>query len=354
MEDIELAKRSASPSPMPRALEMTNKKDVQESLNYTATSLYKKLKFLMLTYSVGGLIFKKESMVIGMKKYLNGSLLYSLIILIFLMSNVPRGFTMFHGDEVFGTCLFFKIMECMWILESFGHYIVCLITRDRLSNFFIECEKIRRNNNPMWNTIKRESTMCTITLWLYLCINFGFTTYLLFWTDLYNFYLTPWDKGSKYIVFMEVNSLMMHFYLTFAWVATSALMFVICRTVAHLFQEVTYEVTLLSHEEFLKIEEKFEGLRRRHQKLCHLVTGADDIFSMHIAMSLLGSVIMTCLITYIIAYDDNPSSNQMLIVVIRLFWLSFALLKLTIDCVSGALLNHAVGSPARGYIVPMS
>ena len=345
MANITFHEHAVSPLPNSQQTEGTTATTVKQDICYTSTPLYRRLKFLFLSYKIGGLAFKKDFRVTGLKRHLYGSHVYSFLILLFLIFNVFRLFTVYHANEVLGISLLFKIAQCTWGLEVLGHYIACLATWEsynRLPGFFVDWNKMQQNTSKTLNSMKRVTRVCVVVLWIYVCADLVCCVYLLFWTD--NFVLTPWDKTTENVVFIQMMSSICHFYFTLAWLGPSMLMFIICRIIASMFREVTNEITILSEEEFVNVVDKFEGLRRRHQKVCKLVTRADDIFSMHIAMSLSGSVIIACLVMYIIAYDDTPQASQLLVIIVKLFWLSSVLGKIIIDCVSGAIINDAVSS----------
>ena len=343
MGDVELDMRFASTSPNRQEVGVTTA-EVKESQYYTDTALYKKMKSLLLFCTIGGLHFKKDFRVTGIKRHLYGSHVYSCLIVLFVMVNVLRWLNMFHGNEVFGYPSF-KTLQCIWGLESIGHVIACLMSCesfDRLPRFFVEWEMLQVNDSKILNSMKRITDVCTVGLWLFVCTSFGFTVYLQLFTEVLDITLTPWDKYSKYVVVIQIISLVHQFYVTIAWFAPTVLMFIICKALAYRFQDVTEEVRILSKEGILNNIETFEGLRLCHQNLCNLVRTADNIFSTQIAISLSGSTITACLLMYSIAYEDSSGTDQRLAIAIKSFWLSASLMKVIIDCVSGAILNDAV------------
>ena len=347
MDGIRVIKRSVAPLPDSTEIEMTNMADEKKYISCTTTTLYNELRSLLFSCSLGGLIFKKDFNATGIKKYLHVTHVYSIIILIFMAINVLRWFTMFRGDEAFGSTLFFHLLECIWGLESIGHYLACFIaceSYNRLPEFFVEWDKLPNNTNPNLTSMKKLANFFTTLLGIFICIHLAVNTYLLFWTDVYEYFITPWDRDFQYALVIEIIGLIFHGYITFAWFVPSILMFVICRAIACRFNLVTREVIMLSQVEFVTIEDRFEGIRRRHQQLCNIVARADNIFSMHIAISLPSSVIIACFLMYNIAYDGSLSSNKTLSIVIEFYWLGSVLSKLIFDCISGAILNDAVSS----------
>ena len=151
------------------------------------------------------------------------------------MVNVLRWLNMFHGNEVFGYPSF-KTLQCIWGLESIGHVIACLMSCesfDRLPRFFVEWEMLQVNDSKILNSMKRIKDVCTVGLLLFVCTSFGFTVYLQLFTEVLDITLTPWDKYSKYVVVIQIISLVHQFYVSIARFAPTVLMFIICKALAY-------------------------------------------------------------------------------------------------------------------------
>ena len=333
-----------------RGVTVTPATHPEMSICCSTTSVYQALKHLLHSCTLGGLVFQKNFAVSGIKRHLFPGHVYSLVVLIFLVPNVLRWFTIFRDDESFGTDLFLKVCHCVWALEALGHYIVCVITCEsysRLPLFFHEWEKIRGNCPRNLNSMNHLAIVSTILLWLAIGANSAFATYLIFWTTTHDFLLSPWYNNFEYTVTIQVINAIQGVYLTFAWIGPSVLMFVICRVMACDFDDVTSEVKQLSRHEGADFVATFEELRRHHQKLCNLVSNADAIFSMQIAISFCGSLILACLVLYIMVYDEDPERSGTLVFFVECFWLCMSLAKVVLDCFSGAILNEKVRCDLR-------
>ena len=312
---------------------------------HTTTSVSQALNALCISCLVGGLIFRKNFAVKGCKRYVHASHVYSFILILFFTTNVLRWLTMFDDNEAFGSILFIKISFCVWSLETLGHYIACFIANasyDRLPIFFIEWEKIKQNCDRRMNSIKRQTNVCTAILWILVVANSGFCAYLNFATNLQDGLLTPWDRECKYVIVIQLINLIQQSYLSFAWFATSVFMFLICKTLAFEFKEVTHDIENLTLGDISEGVDTLAGLRRQHQNLCNLVEKADRMLSMQVAISLSGSLVITCLVLYTLVFDDH--SNKSGTGMIKVFWVCAALAKVIIDCISGAILNDGVSS----------
>ena len=313
----------------------------------TTSPVHQALKSLSISCIMCGLIFRKNFAAKGYKRHMHPSHIYSLILILFLTTNVFRWLTMFHGNEAFGSILFIKITYCAWSLETLAHHMACFIANEshsRLPMFFDEWEKIRQHCAQSMNAIKRQTNVGTAVLWILVLANTGFCAYLIFVTDLQDVLLTPWNRESKFVVVIQMVNLIQQFYLTFVWFATSIFMFLICNTLAFEFKEVRQGIERMTCGKAAECVDNLEGLRRQHQNLCNLVEKADRMFSMQIAISLSGSLVISCLVLYTLIYDDHSNTNGTGMIVIKVFWVCTALAKVIIDCISGAILNDAVSS----------
>ena len=308
-------------------------------------SVYQDLKALRISCIMAGLIFRKNFSVKGYKRHMHASHAYSFILIIFLTTNVLRWLTMFDGSEAFGSILFIKITCCVWSLQTLSHYMAWFISSEsygRLPIFFIEWEKIRQNSSRLIHSLERQTNVCTVILWILIVANCGFCTYLIFVTDLLNALLTPWNKDFKYVIVIQLVNLIEQSYLTFVWFSTSVFMFLICKTLAFEFREVTRDIEGLTCGTNSESVQTLEGLRRQHQNLCNLVEKADRFLSMQVAISLSGSLIIMCLVLYTLFFDEHLNNKGT--GMIKLFWVCAALTKVIIDCISGAILNDGVST----------
>ena len=312
---------------------------------FTKMPVYQAQKSLFVTCSFGGLIFIKNASLTGIKRYLSITQVYSLLVFIFYIANVLRLFSMYDGNEAFGIDLFLRMSHCVWSVETVGHYVASVtacLSDTRLPGFFIEWEKIRGECSQNVNSITKLSYICTCILCLLILANSTFCAYTIFFTNVQDFNLTPWDRNFKYVIMIQVLNAIQQFYGSFAWFGLSMQMFIICKQLAYEFQAITHRIEILSRDHALQRGCTMEKLRRHHQNLCKLVSKADDVFSSQIALSLSGSVITSCLELYIIVYDDDPLSRRPLVIMIRAFWVLICFVKVIFDCISGTILHEAV------------
>ena len=346
MDEIELREHSTLPPENPQeggtmALQVANGKTVC----YTKMPVHQSMKPLLFTCAIGGLVFTTNFAVTGIRRHLTASRMYSFLLLLFYITNVTRYYTMFDDKESFGVMLFMKMTHCVWSLETLGHFVASVtacLDYKRLPEYFVEWEKIRRDCSLPLDSIEKYARLSATVLNVLLSINATFATYLIFGTNVQDVYLTPWDREFEYVVLIQTINAVQHFYCTLSWFGPSVLMFVICKILAYEFNAVQHRIERLVQGREVSGEETLERLRRLHQNLCNLVSHADGIFSMQIALSFCGSLTIACFLQYIILYDDGPYATEPLIVFIKAFWVCVCFTKVTLDCVSGTILNAAV------------
>ena len=322
--------------------------DVPEELSvaekpycFTKTCLYQALKPLLISFCVAGLLSRIRFDKAGLKKYLNFTYIYNTMVLIVLTIYAIRCQAVFDKSDHFGAFLFSKIACVVWILEALGHFVgfyVASCVYERLPKFFIEWDKIRKDCPESHASIIKLTKICTAVVWIFVAFFVGFKSYLLICTDSLSMLLTQLNKESPYATVVIVLNLITEFYLNFAWIAPSALMFLFCQILAIEFNRLKQTIKILARKGHLILFREFEGIRQHHDKLCILVGYADNLFSMQIAGSFAGSVFMTCLISYILIMDD-PST---VLTVTEAVYLVTAAMKVLIDCISGAMINEAV------------
>ena len=322
-----------------------NELDPTETKYHDETPIYRALHSLHISMLLSGLVFAKDFSKRGTKRHLTASHVYSFVVLLFLTINTLRWLSMFRRDEQFGIALFMKIVVCVWCWESLAHYMAFFLaceSYNRLPEFFVEWEKIRMSCSRSVASITRLSNICTAVMWIIITCNVGFCAYLIFFTDAQNAALTPWDENVRYAFLIRIVNLILQVYFSVVWVASSVFMFTICKILAFEFNKVSCTIKKLSSTDPARLIKDFEAIRQKHQKLCNLVENADDIFSMHIAYSFSGSMLLACLMIYIVIYDGSSLEGGDLMFFIQCFWAVVPIVKVVVDCVSGAIVNGAV------------
>ena len=308
---------------------------------FTQTYLYQTIKPLLSSFYAAGLLIRIRFDKTGFRKYINLAFIYSTLILIMLTVNTMRLVTMFNKTDQFGSLLFSKLANIVWSVEALGHFAgfyVASCAYERLPKFFIEWEMIRKCCPESHAPTLKLAYICTVVMWILVMPFVGFTVYLTIWSDSHIMLLTPLKKGHPYVAVMIVFHLIADFYLNFAWIAPSVLMFLICKMLAVEFNQLKQKIKALADRGKMVLYRELEGVRQHHDKLCILVGYADNLFSMQIAGSFAGSVSIICLASYVLIMGDPSTAPR----VFDTVYLMMAMVKVLMDCISGAMINKAV------------
>ena len=171
--------------------------------------------------------------------------------------------------------------------------------------------------------------ICAAVTWLLAGLNIIFCIYLTFGPhvqDLILYHLSIEDDPNKILAMRIINGVVQS-YLILAWITPSALLFTVAKFLAWKFSHFTVKIFELRDTTC------FERIKKHHQKLCNLVDHADDVFSMQIAATFLGSLMLICLILYVLIDDETDD------ILTRCIQITTAGCKILMDCISGARLK---------------
>ena len=310
------------------------------------TRVFHALKPLMLTCYATGLLFNINFRRDGLRKYVTRTHLYSVLVMIFVAANVARYLMIIHDSGRLDTIFLLKIAIVVHYVECCVHFLcfyVATITYKRLPEFFVEWEKVHTNCSIPLTWVKRQAYIITIVLWIIVMTGVSFTTYLAFGTHMQDMMLVPLDADHPLVNLMKGVNIVVGIFETVAYLAPSAFMFMLAKILSYEFVGLTKYIKELAESDTTKIEASLERIRRYHQRLCNLVGHADDIFSMQIAVTFCGSFCISCLIMYVIIYDEPPDDvSRVYLIIMEAFWLLMSLGRMLMDCISGAMLNGAV------------
>ena len=309
--------------------------------SFTGTSLFKAMKPLLVSCFIAGLLSRKRLNKAGCRKYLTFTCIYSTLVLIILTAHGIRCFTMFEKREQFGSVLFFKLVYLVWTMEALGHYVgfyVGSCVHDRLPKFFMEWEKLRKDCAEYPASITNLTNICTVVVGILVIFSVGFNSYLAICTHTFTVLLTSFNLEQPYATVMVVLNMIAECYLNFAWIAQSALMLVFCKTLANEFHQIKRTINDQNKKGNITLMRDLEHVRQHHNALCSLVGYADHLFSIQIAGSFTGSVLMTCMLSYILMLGDSGT----VLTATHALYLLTAVMKMVTDCISGAMVNEAV------------
>ena len=307
----------------------------------STTDSYKVLQSLMFSSTLMGSMGWRDFSKAGCRVLVTKSTVYGFVVQAFLSINVIRWCLIVSAEDQFNLQLIFKLVIITWALETLSHsigFFIASINYKRLPEFLFEWDKLRSECVHSTASLKKQTDICTGVVWLLVSLNTTLSGYLMFNSHMQDdtlYPLKPDDEPYKFLVVKIIN-LVTQTYLIFASTTPSFLLFTVTNSLAWEFNHNTKNIRDLRNN---YMADSLESTRKHHQKLCNLIDHADDIFSMQIAARFLGSLVLICLILYIFIHGEDVSIFGRYI---QLYWLTTAVFKILIDCISGARLNQAV------------
>ena len=309
----------------------------------STTEPYKILQSLMSTFTFIGNMGWKAFHKTGCWVYLTRSFVYGILVMTFLSTNVLRWCLMFSSDDPFNIKFIIKLIIVTWALEALSHtfgFFFASISFKRLPEFLLEWNRLHVRCVKSTADFKKQTNICTGMIWLLISLNMAFNIYMTFYTHVKDKLLYPLtiDDKQHQVLAMKIINLVAQTYLMLAWIVPSAFLFMVSNILAWQFNCNAAKLQIMQRN---STTDYVERIRKNHQKLCNLVKHADSIFSMHIAMTFLGSLTLICLNLYEMILVDDVG---ILYRCIQVYWLANSGFKILIDCLSGARLNQAVST----------
>ena len=273
---------------------------------------------------------------------------YSACVIVTLILTTGRWIVsaVYEHNVTFGVDLFLRILLINWGLENTARYTGCAVSfawSVRLKEFFKEWKTLRTQNSQALSCIHKHSWLCAAVAFGITAINAGMIIYAHVWSPRAAQLISPFPESSQYAHVIIPLTAISGAYMTFAWVAPSLLMNLVGHSLTLEFMSNCDDLEDLENSDPITFANTIKGVRIRHQKISKLVCGADRVFSMHIAFSLMGSVVAVCLLLYNLIWDPD---QDMMHIFMGTFWVVGALAKIILDCVTGATLNNAVSNLA--------
>ena len=271
---------------------------------------------------------------------------YAYFVAVVVTLNHLRYYFTFRGNTAFDLEFFNKIIVSLWTLLGADNVIVCLRASESYNcfpNFFLEWQKIHSsgNRNFCLKVCHKNAYAYNIVCWILVICNMAANIYLMCFTDMFESWLTPFDKTNAYVNVLHGINLFVITYLCAAWMFPSALHYLTCQLLYTEFKRFNALFRKQQLESKFEITSNFEELRQHHQCLSRLVSYADEFLALYHAGIVIFTLVSVCIHLFnLIWYTDV--SNDPLILTVQLFWVMCLIVNMTFVCVGGAMVNHEV------------
>ena len=258
-------------------------------------------------------------------------LLYSTTVLLFLVAVFGWNLGINSGMDPVT-----NIQVHTWSLGTIGHFAIFyinLIRPNGIYSFFDMWQVYRHKYACEPGSLKFKSNVSAAMIWIVLVLSICLT-------------ITGYDGllriiGANTPVYILMN-LLAYIYHSATRVSSSILMLLITNVLSDEYQQICKQISDLSEGDIYQRTLHIGYTRRRHWELSQIVRKADGIFCAHMGLSVVTSLVLSCLNLYQIIWGRALDGNSSLVVT-YIFWFVTSLTKLTTDCVAGIILNDAVG-----------
>ena len=334
---------------------------------YTKTRVFKAMKPLIIALSICGMHFCKEygpvtecakkvedrkSGKICMKRKktqrkIHPSEIYCFLLFTILLANFIRMLSMFTiGTLSFDSELLFKLCVSTWhalLLFNMISLLRASCRYESIPKFFIEYENLLEITG--WKCTENERKFALISTIIAVFMT-GVCT-CLFYIAVFKSpilvepMLAPFQVSDANSIIIERTLLVLSPLLNSAWIMPVAVDFMFCYCLYRLFAAwgVDFNAKVASCQ---MNNEEFRKQREIHQRICHLVSDADDFLSLYKAMNFLCNIGIILFILFSLIYAPEDVGDRATYVGVNMCWMTFTIFILLMTCISGAMVNHVV------------
>lgn len=339
--------------------------------DYTSTSLFKVLYPFFMSMKLLGLFHNKKyhleeimceggsykSKPIQCRSQLYPSQVYSFLISVLVVGNALRCLNALSMGLAIGPESFGRVMLIVWYLLCACNTIICFKASHQhchLPSFFLLWDRIYNHDGNSYSlVISRKMTyIYTSVCWGVVVVNMVGSACVLYLTNTMETLLTPFTNDDPNINIVIAVYLFPHVYASAAWIFPMGFYFIICKILYDEFKRFNTGLSKMLHANTTKFPCEFEDMRQRHQQLCHLVSNADDMFSVYNAICIVLCVFDICLVMYNIIWYEQVRNNT-LITVSCVFWMSCGAVNLALICVGAAFVNEQVNK-CNGFSISLT
>ena len=341
----------------------TEDKTFEDSYNtYTRTTLFKATKSLYIILKIFGLFhyndanerkIKVESLTSvndegkntskttrKRKQWPSLNKIYCGVVFVLMLGFTLRLLTMFtYGDLSYGPELILKLCVMIWSIHLLINMAVLLrAAPQKLPTFILKWEQQLKSTQTDFEENMRKTTLKFSITSVFMVV---FGTVLFFVSTILcpeavEPLFAPLTADHPDVIITKIILLVFSPLLNAIWMLPAAVDFAISHFISVQFNKIKLQFNTQN-----MTESDFTALRKRHQKLCHLVHDADDLLTIYKVNSFLCDITAILFILYLIIYTPSSLRNTAFYAV-NISWFTFTVVLLILNCLSGAIVNDAV------------
>ena len=335
--------------------DMMNRKPLEckRTPSCMGTDFYRQMEPLTLSFNVFAISLKRTPYQcherFGICDVFCG--VYSTLMLLFLGINVTR-WTAGLFDSISNSTLVALngIPNVVWGLQNLCHFAAFYVqpyTCAYFQTFVIDYQTYQNFYKNKRVSIRRHVGTCVAVYWLVVLVYEAITLYyeycygngqpirLLYPLQTHN--NNVWGQ-----IVMVINSFVM-FYLNGVWLGITVLIVVISVCLTLEFHTINKEISRAAQTDLNRLLNDLEQFRHRHLAVCKLTKSIDKLLSLHFALDLAASLLITCMMMYVIIWDDSVRKDTGAMMSI-ICWIIAGIGKILIECHFASTLNEAVSA----------
>jgi len=203
----------------------------------------------------------------------------------------------------------------------------------------------------LWDACAKYSrkmvVIYTSIAWVMVVVNVLFMVYSMFFTGGYmDIILTP-ITTQAYLSDLLIPRIVMFLftvYLTAAWIFPHAMTLMLATIFTHQYKVLSkrLDMMLADSDERRVSDSDIETLRQRHQEISMSVNDTDDFLMFHNAGAFCCQLLNSIMLLYDLMFFHDTS--DLVITIMRVFWMFGISLGLTVTAAGGIMVNHYVSS----------
>ena len=277
---------------------------------------------------------------------------YSTLILLFLGINITRWTAGLLFDSINNSTMadLNDIVTIVWGLQNLCHFAAFYI-QPYISAYFrafiIGYQTYQNVYKNKRVSIRRRVVTYVIIYWLVVLVYEAITLYFqyCYYKDhaVRLHYPLHAENDNVWVQFVTaVNSIAM-FYLNAIWLGVTLLIVVISVCLTWEFHTINKKISRAAQTDLNHLLNDLEHFRHRHLEVCKLTKSIDKLLSLHIALDFIASLLITCMMLYVMIWDDSIRNDTGAIISI-ICWIIAGIGKIFIDCHFASTLSEAVST----------
>ncbi len=294
---------------------------------------------LLFTLRITGLHFVKTS---GTQRKLSQwQFVYCSAILVVIVTAVLLRYgTLYHYVEAGINSEFYSIVILnLWFLLCIGNLISMYKASQDKNAFpaFIQLWNGLADKSSLACVRRKSCILCALSISFHI-LSIGVIGYQLFWSSYRDQLVLPIKPYTTLGLSLKGVILFISILCLAPWILPTAFALLIGQLISYEYSKITKQLENMWEEGNVDAQ-KMKNLREAHQHLNRLVWHVDNMFTIHVASTLLFNIGIICIILVFLTSGYLATPRD---IILSVYWLLLSLFMLSVTLVSGAKINDEV------------